>query len=398
MKMLTNLKTDSGRFAAVVNDADSKFDLELSIYDYIDADAWLFGGVSASMVNDVLGAAGDVNSILVKINSPGGDVFDGIAIYNLLKDHPAKVTVRIDGIAASIASIIAMAGDEILMGTGSQMMIHEPAFCLLRGNAEELREYADYLDHLERGLVDIYVERTGIDRNEISDMIAATTWMGADDAIAAGFADGKSSDTIPAGESARAQAFRTAAEQTNDVATVAASCARHIDGEKINRPAGAGDTQMFGKSKKPKAEVLAEPATPPEGGDDVQDKPVDTLVTLQALNAVAGSLAVPLMLAGVTEVEKAQAIVDHVEAEVAAQLADSEAVTAELATVKKTLAETQAQLVVALESDSTGPVENDGEEEVDMKTAVDAIRADKSLSRTAQLDASDKLMAGKAGA
>ncbi|WP_144461783.1 head maturation protease, ClpP-related [Siminovitchia fortis] len=139
---------------------------------------------------DVERALKNVNSneIQVHINSPGGDAFDGIAIYNQLKSHSAKIIVHIDGLAASAASVIAMAGDEIIMNTGSMLMIHE-ASILTWGTKKELKSALNALEGLDKSLADIYMTRFKGERSEIETFIENETWFTVDEAIAVGLAD-----------------------------------------------------------------------------------------------------------------------------------------------------------------------------------------------------------------
>lgn len=146
--------------------------------------------VSATDFRDSLKELGPVKTINMSINSPGGSVFDGIAIYNMLKKNPATVNVTVEGLAASIASVIAMAGDTLTMDTGSMLMIHNP-FTMAVGNASELREMADTLDQIRESSVDIYHEKTGIDKEAIKSVMDNETWLTADEAITAGWADQK---------------------------------------------------------------------------------------------------------------------------------------------------------------------------------------------------------------
>jgi ATP-dependent Clp protease, protease subunit len=122
------------------------------------------------------------------MNSPGGDVFDGLAIYNTLKRHPANVIVDVDGMALSIASIIAMAGNEIRMAKNAMMMIHDP-WTISMGTADDFREQADLMDTVKGNLVTTYADRTGVPESEVSDLMSAETWMTAEQAVKAGFAD-----------------------------------------------------------------------------------------------------------------------------------------------------------------------------------------------------------------
>jgi len=169
---------------------------EILIYEDIGA-GWFSEGITAKSFLTELRALGKLERIDVRINSAGGSVFDGLAIYNALRQHPAKVTVHVDGIAASIASVIAMAGQEIRMGEGAFVMIHDP-FTMAAGNADSLREVADRLDAVKDELLDIYAARTGREHDEIAAWMKAETWFDAKDAMEFGFADVRSDAAIAA--------------------------------------------------------------------------------------------------------------------------------------------------------------------------------------------------------
>jgi ATP-dependent protease ClpP protease subunit len=160
---------------------------EIYLYGVVGGD-WYGGGVTAKQFADDLKALGSVKNIDLRINSDGGDVFEGKTIYSRLVDHPAKVTARIDGLAASIASLIAMAGDEIIISEGGFVMIHN-AWTFAMGNADDLRRTADLLDTVSGTILDTYVARTKGQRAGIKKMMDAETWMTADEAVKNGFAD-----------------------------------------------------------------------------------------------------------------------------------------------------------------------------------------------------------------
>ncbi|WP_104128227.1 head maturation protease, ClpP-related [Cryobacterium sp. Y57] len=159
---------------------------DVFIYDEIGESFW-GGGVSASSMAVEL-AALDVDNLAVYINSPGGAAWDGIAIMNAIRRHRAFVTVHIDGLAASAASIIAMAGDKVIMNRGSQLMIHDASGGVY-GNATDMEETAAILQKLADSLADVYAGRTGTDRAEWRDAMKAETWYTAEEAVAAGLAD-----------------------------------------------------------------------------------------------------------------------------------------------------------------------------------------------------------------
>lgn len=162
-------------------------DTTITMFEVIGEDWWTGGGVTAKRVSAALRSIGE-RDVTVKINSPGGDMFEGIAIYNLLRAHPAKVTVEVLGWAASAASIIAMAGDEIRMGLGTFMMVHN-AWGVVIGNRHDMREAADLFDGFDGAIVDIYEARTGMKRAEIVKLMDAETFMGPSEAVKHGFAD-----------------------------------------------------------------------------------------------------------------------------------------------------------------------------------------------------------------
>jgi ATP-dependent Clp endopeptidase proteolytic subunit ClpP len=133
---------------------------------------------------------GDVAQIKLHVNSPGGDVFDGLAIYNTLKKHKAAVEVEIDGLAASIASIVAMSGDTVRMAKNAFFMIHNP-WTFAYGEAKDLRHSADTLDQVRGSLLATYADKTGEASTEqqLSDWMDAETWFTAEDARKHGFID-----------------------------------------------------------------------------------------------------------------------------------------------------------------------------------------------------------------
>ena len=162
-------------------------DTTISMFDVIGEDGWTGGGITANRISAALRSIGN-KDITVRINSPGGDMFEGIAIYNLLRAHRAKVTVEVLGWAASAASIIAMAGDVIRMGLGSFMMVHN-AWGMVIGNRHDMREAASLFDGFDAALADIYEARTGMARVEIERLMDAGTFMTAAQAVECGFAD-----------------------------------------------------------------------------------------------------------------------------------------------------------------------------------------------------------------
>jgi ATP-dependent protease ClpP protease subunit len=154
---------------------------EVFLYGVVGWDIWV-----EELVPEL--AALDVDEITCHVNSPGGDAFDGIALANTLVAHKAKVTMHIEGMAASAASVIAMAGDEIVAHPGSRFMAHD-ALCLSMGNAADHRADADLLDAVSQDIAGIYAARAGGTPDEWRQKMLATTWFSADEAVAAGLAD-----------------------------------------------------------------------------------------------------------------------------------------------------------------------------------------------------------------
>ena len=161
---------------------------ELTLYGDISDASWWGDEVTPAQFKDDLDALGDVSELDIYINSGGGDVFAGIAIYNMLRRHPARKVVRIDGLAASIASVIAMAGEEIVMAENAMMMIHE-AWANVSGNKRELRKVAEELERIDGVLAFTYTARSGGEEKDIKAMLEAETWMTAKEAVEKGFAD-----------------------------------------------------------------------------------------------------------------------------------------------------------------------------------------------------------------
>lgn len=163
----------------ITNLADSA---EVVIYDEI---GW-WGTSAADFMNELKQIT--ANTITLRLNSPGGDVFDGVAIMNALRSHPAAVTTQVDGLAASIASVIALAGDRIVMQPGATMMIHD-ASGMCYGQAPDMRELADMLDRHSDNIASLYAERAGGTVAEWRERMRGEAWFNADEAVAAGLAD-----------------------------------------------------------------------------------------------------------------------------------------------------------------------------------------------------------------
>lgn len=152
----------------------------------IDDESWWGDEVTPKMFRDELFS--DSGDVTVWINSPGGSVFAADQIYNMLRDYNGKVTVKIDAIAASAASVIAMAGDEVLMSPVATMMIHNPA-TIAMGNADDLDKAIQMLESIKESILNAYMLKTGISHKKLSDMMDAETFLDAKQCVSLGFAD-----------------------------------------------------------------------------------------------------------------------------------------------------------------------------------------------------------------
>jgi ATP-dependent protease ClpP protease subunit len=172
---------------------EAKADTSAEVWIYDDI-GWL-GTTAQAFARELRDVTAD--AITVHLNSPGGDAFDGIAIYNSLRDHLATVTVVVDGLAASAASVIAMAGDKVRMNRGAQMMIHE-ASGLVIGNAGDMTDFAAVLDKTSQSLAEVYAARAGGTVEDWRTAMRAETWYTAAEAVEAGLADELADDEAPA--------------------------------------------------------------------------------------------------------------------------------------------------------------------------------------------------------
>lgn len=159
----------------------------ITMFDIIGEDYWSGGGITAKSVAAQLRAIGP-RPIEIQINSPGGDMFEGIAIFNVLREHPHPVTVKVMGMAASAASIIAMAGDTIEIGSASFIMIHN-CWIIAAGNRHDMAEIADWLAPFDQAMVDLYASRTGQDAKLVAKWMDGETYMSGSLAIERGFAN-----------------------------------------------------------------------------------------------------------------------------------------------------------------------------------------------------------------
>lgn len=181
----------------VKNEGDSQ-ERTLFLNGEISDETWYGDEVTPQLFKDELNAG--KGNITVWINSPGGDVFAAAQIYNMLRDYKGAVTVKIDGLAASAASVIAMAGDEVLVSPVAMMMIHNPA-TIAMGNAKEMERAIGMLNEVKESILNAYETKTGLNRVKLSHMMDEETWFNAKKAVELGFADKiLFSDTEPEGD------------------------------------------------------------------------------------------------------------------------------------------------------------------------------------------------------
>lgn len=180
----------SGGTAFALHAAEGGAGAEIELYDEIG-----FWGTTAKDFRAMLKEAGP-GDLKLKLNSPGGDPFDGISIYNEMLAHPGRIKVEVTGLAASAASIVAMGGDEIIMAENAMMMIHN-AWAVIAGNRNDLRDFAGVLDKIDGAMAKTYAARSGKGVRTIAKMMDDETWLTAQEAKDAGFADtvGVSSST-----------------------------------------------------------------------------------------------------------------------------------------------------------------------------------------------------------
>lgn len=174
------------RFEAKAKDNEDETPDELWIYDEIGFSFWDEGVTAAGFAKDLAQLKG--KRLTLRVNSPGGDVFDGLAIKNLLADHGARITAKVDGLAASIASVIVMAADEVVMGANSQMMIHD-ASGFAMGNSDDMLDMANLLDMISDNISTVYAARAGGEPKDWRKVMKGEKWYTADEAVEAGLAD-----------------------------------------------------------------------------------------------------------------------------------------------------------------------------------------------------------------
>jgi ATP-dependent Clp protease, protease subunit len=279
---------------------------EIVIYDEIGA-----FGILAKAFLDELKALGPVAELTVRINSPGGSVFDGVAIYNALKRHDAAITVWVDGIAASIASVIAMTGDEVVMPENAMLMLHDPS-ALVIGTATDMRGMAAALDRMKAGMVAAYRDKSGRDNAEVEALMAAETWLSAQEAVDLGLAD-RVEQPVRMAAHFDLSRFRNTPPQLAALTTTTSQEDAMSDPNKISSsrreaakvaaaPDGNASTARNTQPGAPLAEPVA-PAPAPQATSEPQPPAADTgSVAGRATSAVAASASpVPVTPADVLQ-------------------------------------------------------------------------------------------------
>ncbi len=240
-----------------VVDHDDGAPAEMWLYDEIG-----FWGVTAAEFCQAL-AGLNASEIVLRVNSPGGDVFDGVAMYNALVDHPATVTAKVDGLAASAASFIVQAADKVIMGRQAELMIHD-ASGLCIGNASDMTEMAAVLDRVSDGMASIYHDRAGGSQKSWRDVMRGEQWYTPDEAVAAGLAD-----EVMAAPKKRAAEPAAARAGERPAAEWDLSVFRYAGREAAPAPAAAGRERIV-------ASVAPEPVG--EAGPELVHLPAGTVV------------------------------------------------------------------------------------------------------------------------
>lgn len=342
---------------------DGEKTVVLTIYDVIGRD-WLTGeGTTARDIRDALQDHDDAARILLHLNSPGGDVFDGQAIYTQLHRHPAHVTVHIDGLAASAASYIAMAGDEISIAENAFVMIHEPSG-LAFGTAEDMIDYAAMLEKICGSMVQLYAARTGQSAETLRQMLRKDTYLTAHEAVELGFA----TSLFPAKQAA-------------------ANCrGLHLLAARRDLPPALAAIARRNHPPEPEEQSMTTPTPPAPSDADVQAR-IET--SLQAERARIRAIQNTLTgepLAAVRD----QAIQDGLSEE-QAKAAAFEAQTGHVKALQTQIADLQARLDAVAEAgdDAPAPTPADAEE------PSDAPAGDQPRAEAYQAEVDKQIAAGK---
>lgn len=241
------MKNQIPKYLTIKQQASKSSEANMYIDGEIVTDEWYDSDTSAAGFRDALKDLGDVKMINLHINSPGGSVFEGIAITNMLKQHSARVNVYVDGVAASIASVIAMSGDAIFMPANSMLMIHNP-WAMAVGNANELRKQADDLDQIAKASIATYLAKAGdkLDEGTLKELLDNETWLTAQEAVDYGLAD-----EVIGANSAAASLNKKFVQRYRHVP-------KQLISEETPKPQISDERQRILKTSKAYAEALAE--------------------------------------------------------------------------------------------------------------------------------------------
>ncbi|MFG6422415.1 head maturation protease, ClpP-related [Klebsiella quasipneumoniae] len=236
--------------------AASDNDNSISIFDVVGRDYW-DEGVTAKRISGALRSMNGAD-VTVNINSPGGDMFEGLAIYNLLREYQGKVTVKVLGIAASAASIIAMAGDDIQIGRGAFLMIHN-CWVVAMGNRHDFAELSISLEPFDTAMADIYSARSGLDIATVQQLMDAESYIGGSDAVEKGLADSLlSADAVSDGDDSPSSALRKLDALLAKTNTPRSERRKLIKALTGNTPGAVTDPDGMPRATQPNPEILAE--------------------------------------------------------------------------------------------------------------------------------------------
>ncbi|EMJ9261497.1 head maturation protease, ClpP-related [Klebsiella variicola] len=236
--------------------AASDNDNTISIFDVVGRDYW-DEGVTAKRISGALRSMNGAD-VTVNINSPGGDMFEGLAIYNLLREYQGKVTVKVLGIAASAASIIAMAGDDIQIGRGAFLMIHN-CWVVAMGNRHDFAELSTSLEPFDTAMADIYSARSGLDIATVQQLMDAESYIGGSDAVEKGLADSLlSADAVSDGDDSPSSALRKLDALLAKTNTPRSERRKLIKALTGNTPGAVTDPDGMPRATQPNPEILAE--------------------------------------------------------------------------------------------------------------------------------------------
>ncbi len=301
----------------------------IHLYDEVGA----FGAGSKEFLAD-LGKL-DGQHIHLRINSPGGSVVEGTAIYNALRRHKGGLTVHIDALAASMASVIAMAGAPVYIADNALLMIHNP-WTVSAGDSDQLRKEADLLDKLKSTLVNAYTRKTGMDQEQIAEMMDSETWLDAVEAVALGFADaieeGVAAAATATPESLRARFDKFAKGMTEPVVTETPE-----QPEVVETPE-ASIVSESAPADQPAVEVVETPAAE----EVVEEIPAEEVAEPQAKVSAADSI--------LAKYNELSAKLDSALAEASAYKAKFDSVTQDLARLERSLGLAPARVVPVIEN------------------------------------------------